>query len=413
MTPRQDMAVRKSTRSLDDVSDNFDDFQIEIEEIDEADEPSLEELFQRLQLGTPLNTAEKLNAISGDLRNFCFEISEKPFFAQKIALKNTRYSHFEIVTRWIFAEARGIQPQTRFSQLESLLKDNRTFSKESDTAKKIIKTIDYLNKSFEQKAKVIRSRANTMSVCMLATRVVSQALNADTGKEFCSFVNHFFQKLAEEVEKGVKSRARDFLRYQQAITAGSTGGDSIKERIRILTKNLAAYSPKFSKLLGAYQDSSEEAIRGIQDLTTVSRELVYNVNRLYSAKHGEDLFKMTNEAVAALQRIQQPARDIEKFGAFIDALYFLVYEGSGSCKRLPQPPPEFSTDVKFLRTLFRHDVDHGDEKDVASKNIRNAQIFEKYSGKKSPGECSADDLLAAQIRVLEGQKSFLLGLFGK
>lgn len=43
----------------DDISDSFDDFEIEIEEIDDATDEELEELFKRLQLGTPLNTAEK------------------------------------------------------------------------------------------------------------------------------------------------------------------------------------------------------------------------------------------------------------------------------------------------------------------------------------------------------------------
>jgi hypothetical protein len=397
----------------DDVSDEFDDFEIDIEEIEDADDHTLEELFQRLQLGTPLNTAEKLNAILGDLRDFCFEISEKPFFDQKIGLKNTRYSHFEIVTRWIFVEARGIHPQMRFPQLESLLKDNRTFSKESDTAKRIIKAIDYLNKAFEQKSKVVRNRANTLSVCMLASRVVSQGFDVDTAKNFSNFVDHFFERLTEEVEKGVKSKARDFLRYQQAITSGSTGGDSIKQRIRILTKNLVSYSPRFSKLFGAYEDSSDEAAHGIQELVTYSRDLVYNINRSYSAKNGEDLFKMSTEASAALTTIQQPTRDSDKFATFIDALYFLIYEGSGSCKRFPQPPPEFSMNIKFLRTLFRHDVDHGTDKEIAAKKLRNAEVFEKYSGKKTPGECSAEDFLTAQIRMLEGLVSFLLSLSPK
>lgn len=391
----------------DDISDDFDDFEIQIEEIDEATDEELEELFSRLQLGTPLNTAEKLNAISGDLRNFCFEISNEPFLSEKIALKNTRYAHFEIVTRWLCIESRGIQPQNRFSQLESFLKDNRTFSKESETAKKAIRTINYLEKAFPENCRYIGNRANTLSICMLGSRVASQNLDSDTSEVFREFVESFFYRLSTEVEKGVKSKEKAFLRYQQAITSGSTGGDSIRERINILTTSLAQFSQKFSTLLGSYPEAGDEIVSDISDLATTARELILDINRRYSGQKGEDLFKMTTESTASFLKIAKPIRDIGQYGEFIDSLYFLIYEGTGNCKRLPSPPPEFSMDAKFLRAGIRHDVNHGEKKDIAKKKVRNAQVFEKYSGKKTPSECSSDDFLTIQVRILKELISFL------
>jgi hypothetical protein len=96
----------------------------------------------------------------------------------------------------------------------------------------------------------------------------------------------------------------------------------------------------------------------------------------------------------------EPCRDVSEYGKLIDALYFLVYEGSGACKRLPQPPPEFAMDVKFLRTALRHDIDHGDAADIQKKRLRAAQTFEKYSGKKSPEECGPEEFLSTHVRIL-------------
>ena len=45
------------------ISDKFDDYVLQVEEIEEATDDDVKELFQRLQLGAPLNTPEKLNAI--------------------------------------------------------------------------------------------------------------------------------------------------------------------------------------------------------------------------------------------------------------------------------------------------------------------------------------------------------------
>ena len=136
-------------------------------------------------------------------------------------------------------------------------------------------------------------------------------------------------------------------------------------------------------------------------------KLIYRANERYAAKHGEDLFKMTNESVPAIKTLGAPCESSDQHGKLIDALYFLIYEGSGSCNRLPSPPPEFAMDVKFLRTGLRHDLDHGDTADVAKKRIRKGNVFEKYSGKKTPNECGPQDFLAAQLRILGAAQSFL------
>ncbi len=394
----------------DEISDNFDDFEVEIEEIEDSDDAELEELFRRLQLGTPLNTAENLNAISGDMRDFCHKISKMPFFANKIPLRNTRYAHFEIATRWMFIEARGIQAQVRYPQLEGFLKDLRSYSLQSETAKRAIRTLEYLDAAFPEKCKALRSRANVLSICMLAANVVGQQLDKNTANIFGKFVTNFFDDLANEVEKGHESTEKELLRYQQAISVGSADGPSIKARSNILAKRLAMFSPEFSSLLGIYVEVENEAIRNLSEIAESIKEMVFTANRKYQGTNGEDLFKMTTESVAGLNKLGTVCKDSTSFGDFIDALYFVVYEGSGSCKRLPNPPSDFAMDVKFLRTSLRHDVDHGEPTEVKKKLIRNADVFKKYSGKVSLGECSPEEILLTQLKIMEKTLLFLKAL---
>ncbi len=402
------VGATKYSELNDDLSDAFDDFEIEVEEIEDASEEDLEELFKRLQLGTPLNTAEKINAILGELRDFCHEMADKPFFAKKIGLKDTRYTHFETVAKWAFVESRGIQPQMRYPQLESLLRENKKFSKSSDTAKKIRGALDFLDKAFPDKCSAVRNRANALSICMLATRVFSQGLiNDDATKEFREFTESFFSELSSEVQKGVKALDRELLRYQQAITSGSTGGDSIRTRINILTKRLATFSSRFSTFLGMYSEATDEVSKNMVELAAGSRDLIYDINRKYSSIHGEDLFKMTTASSAALTTIATPCLDLKQYGVFIDALYFLIYEGSGSCSRLASPPPDFSMDVKFLRTAIRHDANHGTPSEIRKKKQRSSEVFEKYSGKKTPEECGPEEFLSTQVRILQELLKFL------
>jgi hypothetical protein len=209
------------------------------------------------------------------------------------------------------------------------------------------------------------------------------------------------------VENGVKAVDKELLRYQHAISSGSTGGDSIKTRINILTKRLATSSPRFSAPLGAYHEATDEVSKNISELTAGARNSIYDVNRKHAAAHGVDLFKVTTESSAALSTIGEPGRAMEQYGNFVDALYFLVYEGSGACKRLPDPPPDFSMDVKFLRTAIRYDVSHGSTSEVRSKKIRAGETFEKFSGKKTPEECGPEEFLSTQVRILRELVSFL------
>lgn len=399
-TARRYDGAEKYSQLPDNVSDNFDDYEVDIEEIEDASDRDLEELFQRLQLGTPLNTAEKLNAILGDLRDFCHEATEKPFYTNKVVMRNTRYAHFESVVRWIYIEARGIQPQMRYSQFEGFLKENRSFSVQSEISQKIVKSLRYLEEAFPNKNRYLRNRANVLSICMLASRIIASNLDKIDPQIFGAFVEAFFKSLTIEIEKGNKSRDKELLRYQQAITSDSMGGNSIKTRINILTKRVATFSPYFAPLLGAYRDSENEAIRNVTDLANSTRELIHKANEIYSSKSGEDLFKLTNKASMSLSKIEIPCRDLNQYGDFIDALYFLIYEGSGDCKRLTSPPPEIVMDIKHLRTAIRHDINHGKRKEIIKKNLKISEIFEKYSGKRTPGMCSPEDFLSIQVRIL-------------
>src|SRR5262249_20945169 len=147
------------------------------------------------QLGTPLNTPEKLNAVGGEMCDFC----------QRISLKDTRFARFAVAIQWMFIEARGVQPQMRFKQLQAFLRDNQHFSDKSETALRARSALKYLEQAFPKQCDKLRNKANVLSVCMLAARVVAHNLQNGSADKFGKFVDSFFTELAAEVEKGAKS----------------------------------------------------------------------------------------------------------------------------------------------------------------------------------------------------------------
>ncbi len=390
-----------------DHSDAFDDFEIDIEELIGATDEDLEELFVRLQLGTPLTTAEKLNAIGGDARDFCRRVADQPFFAQKVGVRDTRYAHFDLAAKWLFVEARGIQPQMRYPQLERFLRDNRAFDQESGAGKQLKASLDYLEKAIPAQAEFLRNRASVLSVAMLAASVVRARLGRGTSVSFGRFLHRFFDDLAKEVEKGPKASEKDLLEYQEAISYGSTSGESVKRRLEILSQRLANFDPAFAPLIGKGESSALRTSATLEQLGEDVAELVYADNERYSASSGEDRFKITNKSMRALKRLAKPRSTEQTFLDLADDLYFLVYEATGNCARLPEPPPDYAMDVKFLRGWVRHDFDHGSTRDAATKRKRGAAALKKYSGKASLGECGPAEFLNAHQGLLRAFKEML------
>lgn len=83
------------------------------------------------------------------------------------------------------------------------------------------------------------------------------------------------------------------------------------------------------------------------------------------------------------------------FGEIVDALYFLLYEGAGGTKnRLTDIVPDEVLaplwQLKHLRLHYRHDIEHGDDRDIKKKYEKIARAFRSLCGRdlpSRPGDC--------------------------
>ncbi len=153
------------------VSDRFDDYPLQIEEIEETTDDEVKNLFQRLQLGTALNTPEKLNAIESGLRDFLRDLSQHSFFREKVAAQDTRYAHFDTCGKVAFLLLKGIQRRMRFAELEKMFKENPSFSPGSELGRKMKSLFESMNRIFLTKTSVLRNRASIVSFCYLVSQI--------------------------------------------------------------------------------------------------------------------------------------------------------------------------------------------------------------------------------------------------
>lgn len=378
------------------ISDAFDDFEIEYDEIEEASEEELKEFFQRLQQGLPLTSSEKLNSVHSKLRDFCQKLSKHDFFIKSISVPDTRLAHFDIAAKVAAIEVEGIDTGLRFDDLKRVFNSQKSFSFTSAIAKRLLAALDFLAKAFPERNEKLKNRTIVQSLITLACRLVETKPKTDLSAEFRSFVADFLDGLSKQVELGQAATDYDYVRFQRSINANVKAGARTRQEVFLRkaflfdTKIAEAFSPAAIAASGVTQRISELA----QDvLAKIGR-----INTAYAHVHGEDLFKATNKTTQALTRIASPISDLAAYTTLIDDLYFLFRESVG--QRLADRMPASFIDVNTLRTDLKHDVDHGEQKRVAKKQKLIGETFEKYSGVKSPQLLESERFVLVQANLL-------------
>lgn len=378
------------------VSDTFDDFEIEYDEIEEGTEEELKKFFQRLQQGLPLTSSEKLNSVHSKLRDFCRSLVKHPFFTNSIAVANTRLAHFDIASKVAALEVEGINSSLRFEDIKKVFEAQKSFSATSAVAKRLRTACDFLATAFSSKEAALKNRTVVQSVVTFACRLIETGRSAGLEVTAAEFVQRFLRELAHQVELGQGATDYDYIRFQKSINANVKAGARIRHEI--LLRKAFLHDPK---LADAFDPSALQAsgIAGrIKELGETIAEQIDRINSAYSHIHGEDLFKATNKTTQALFKIGKPIKDMGDYTTLMAELYFLFRESVG--QRLGTNLPKSFVDVNTLRTDLQHDVDHGDHSKIKGKRKKIGSTFEHYAGVKSPQLLDASRFVLVQANLL-------------
>ena len=92
----------------DDLQQEFRAYELSMVVVEDAEDREIEDMFLRLQNGTSLNSAEKRNAMSGQIRDFIQGIAEShKVMTSSVAFGNARYAHDEVVAQMMLIEMNG------------------------------------------------------------------------------------------------------------------------------------------------------------------------------------------------------------------------------------------------------------------------------------------------------------------
>lgn len=140
------------------------------------------------------------------------------------------------------------------------------------------------------------------------------------------------------------------------------------------------------------------------------------INELCMAVGKDSIFKPTSKTYTAVQCLLTSfSVDDKTFGCVIDSLYMLLYEGSGHAMRILDalPDAECTTlwNIKHIRTDFRHDIEHGDEKKYLAKKKLIGYAYQSICGKARP--LKQKDWVTAHSTLFEQVDDFLQSIIDK
>jgi len=390
----------------EELSDAFDDYEIEYDEITNASDEDIKEFFQRLQEGLPLTSSEKLNSVHSKLRDYCVRAASNDFFSKTIVISDKRYAHFDILAKVATIEIEGLDASLRFEDIKRVFKSNGTFSAQSAAAKRINNTLKYLSEVFPEKYSPFRNRTVVQSVISFVCHLQQAGVKLDKQPVVREFIESFLAELRKQVELGQDATDQDFMTFQSTINANVKSG--ARTRQSIILRQLFRKHPSFFSVVG----SSANIIEGIElerdSLAKKVRQLITSINDRYAGQHGCDLFKPTNKTTSALMALGAPVQSLDDYKKFIEELYFVFRESVG--QRLVDRLPISFEHINALRTMLQHDVDHGEASKVSKKRKDLAAVFQLYSGSPSPDAVDPSAFCLVQINILTAVKNDLSNL---
>ncbi len=207
----------------------FTMYQIDVVTVyDAQNDDEIREMFLRLQNGVTLKAQEKRNAMAGKMRSFVIDCSKHKFFAEKVGFKDLRFAHQLVAAQMILLEINKGPNDIRNSNLNNMYKDQKEFNENSSEAKKVLKTLDYLNNIFKENTPELKPYYAVTFYLLISTlmdKYVIANMEDDIFKFFLEFENY-------RQEEKVKSEEKDpeVMEFEDKVSHSSDSKSSLEWR---------------------------------------------------------------------------------------------------------------------------------------------------------------------------------------
>ncbi len=216
-------------------------YKLQISVLQEADNEYLQELFIRLQLGLLLITGEKLNAASGEMREFAFRKLPSHKFVRTLGIPSRRFAKETLCAQIcinFFTRAKlNAFSRTRYEDLQYFFREyehpkGKDLGFFRDSAKQITGVLDQLSECFGNRTKDLKNRSYILSVYLFFEELIRRdgMLSGKDQRIFVDFVFKLWKRLREEASAGFGRKNRELYSFETFLSSASGEKYQIERR---------------------------------------------------------------------------------------------------------------------------------------------------------------------------------------
>ena len=243
-----DGAYEYQGSTLEDLPEDdkaeFEAYKLTISEVHEIDEEEIRLLFTRLQLGVPLNSGERLNAIKSNIGEFVKRLASHSFI-RKVSIPSRRFVK-EQVRAQICNNSRYLNRSqdfrnSKYEDLEILYRSKADFDLSGNEAISIRQELDNLDAIFGSAASQITNRASVVSIFLWVEELSEQGELCGSEETIRKFYLRFLEAVREEARAGLDATSRFLLSYQSRINQAADTKVAVRERHRMIKEAFERY----------------------------------------------------------------------------------------------------------------------------------------------------------------------------
>lgn len=240
-----------------DARDRLEFAKVTLSELEDYDDDAIRELFQRLQKGEPLNTAERRNAMATPVRDFVAHVLAKHPLWPETGFSSKRFGWHEM-SATVLASVRAAGPTAlKGADLLSMYEDE-SFDPDGAEAKRTMHWLDRLRDVAAADRGTIRTRWGLVDLLLTL-----MTIDADAGEASATTVMEFFKQFEAERRAGtveltdlrssvmdlaaeeldaeelkLPSISPDMLSYINAFTREGATKENVSTRATVMTSRM-------------------------------------------------------------------------------------------------------------------------------------------------------------------------------
>ncbi len=223
----------------DDLWEHFNGYEFSVVILRDAKNDDVEDMFLRLQNGTPLNAPEKRNAMPGNMRDFIKELSVHQFF-QQCGFKDHRYAFAHITSQMVCLEIGDGSDRAcsiRKPELDNMYKNRQDFDVRSSHAQNVKSILNILLKAFPEKTPELEKH-NAISMFLLFRYLRKNFVITGRESEIGEWFIQFERERKEDNKKSADDRESEMIEYQDKTGNSTDSPDSLNYRQKFIRPRL-------------------------------------------------------------------------------------------------------------------------------------------------------------------------------